>query len=400
MQEPPRPPAPAALLAIAFVSFIALGLQGGALGVAWLSMQEGFGRGLESLGVLLLALTAGSFAISVVSGRIIAAVGLGWYLLGGALLGLIGLIATSVTPSWSGLVAASLLLGLGRGAIDAGINTFVAHSYPASRMNWLHAIFGGGATLGPLLVTFVVVTLARPWQLGYAAMAVFQLIVVALFAATFRRWRLDEAPERRERNAPPPRPLQSLRLVAVWLGIGLFVLHAGLQMSAGQLVNNLFVDGRGIDPGVAGLWIGLFWGFITLGRILFAGVIDRLGTARVLRFATVGTVLGAALLWWSPTDTIDFVGLAVMGLTLAPIFPSSVSRTPGLVGSEHAPNAIGFELAGASIGMALLPGLTGLLGERVGLEVIPPSLVVMALVQVLLHEGISAHERHAARRGV
>jgi hypothetical protein len=50
--------------------------------------------------------------------------------------------------------------------------------------------------------------------------------------------------------------------------------------------------------------------------------------------------------------------------------------------------------------MALLPGLTGLLGERVGLEVIPPSLVVMALVQVLLHEGISAHERHAARRGV
>jgi fucose permease len=398
MQRSSRPPTPSTLLAIAFVSFVAIGLQGGALGVAWLSMQEGFGRGLESLGVLLLAITVGGFAVSVVSGRLIAVIGLGWYLLGGALLGLCGLIATSLTPSWAGLVTASLLLGLGRGAIDAGINTFVAHSYPASRMNWLHAIFGGGATLGPLLVTFIVVSLARPWQLSYAALAVFQLLVVALFALTFRRWRLDIEAKRRERNAPPPRPLQSLRLVAVWLGVGLFVLHTGLQVSAGQLVNNLFVDGRGIDPGVAGLWVGLFWGFITLGRTLFGGVIDRLGTARVLRSATLGTVLGAALLWWSPSDAIGFLGLAIMGLTLAPIFPSSLSRTPGLVGADHAPNAIGFQLAGASIGTALLPGLTGLLGERYGLEVIPLCLVVMAVAQVLIHEGITAGERRAAQR--
>ncbi len=161
---------------------MAIGLQGGgALGVAWLSMQATFGRTLESLGVLLLAMTVGGFGVSVLSGRVIAAIGLGWYLLGGGLVGLIGLVATSLTPGWVGLVVASLFVGLGRGAIDTGVNTMVAHTYPTSRMNWLHTIFGVGATLGPLLVTFIVVVMSCQWQLSYIALATFQLLIVALF---------------------------------------------------------------------------------------------------------------------------------------------------------------------------------------------------------------------------
>ena len=383
------------LLAIAFLSFIALGLQGGALGVAWLYMEASFARSLESLGILLLAITFGSFMASVLSGRIIAAIGVGWYCLAGSLFGLVGLIATSLTPSWSGLVAAALLLGIGRGGVDTGVNTFVAHNYPTSRMNWLHAIFGIGATLGPLLVTLIVVTLSRQWQLSYLALAAFQLAIVALFGLTLRHWRLDAEPG--VQSSAGPTALASLRLGVVWLGIGLFALHTGMQVSVGQLSNNLFVEGRGIDPGLSGLWVGLFWGFITVGRVLFGGVIDRLGLVPVLRLSTVGTVVGALLLWWNPVAAVSFLGLAVMGLTLAPVFPSSVSRTPGLVGLEHGPNAIGFQMAGSALGVALLPGLTGLLGDRFGLEVIPLCLLVMALAQVLIHERITLSEQKRAR---
>ncbi len=130
MLHPTRPPLKPTLLAITFLSFVAIGLQGGALGVAWLSMQATFGRTLESLGVLLLAMTVGGFGVSVLSGRVIAAIGLGWYLLGGGLVGLIGLVATSLTPGWVSLVVASLFVGLGRGAIDTGVNTMVAHTTP------------------------------------------------------------------------------------------------------------------------------------------------------------------------------------------------------------------------------------------------------------------------------
>ena len=104
-------------------------------------------------------------------------------------------------------------------------------------------------------------------------------------------------------------------------------------------------------------------------------------------------MIGALLIWWNPVATVSFLGLAIMGLTLAPVFPTSVSRTPGLVGIENSPNAIGLQMAGASLGSALLPGLVGVVADRVGLEVIPPCLVIIALGQFIIHELVTRRER-------
>jgi len=382
------------LLAIGCLSFIAIGMQGGALGVAWLQMQDTFGRSLESLGILLLATTVGGFFASFWSGRIVAVTGVGWYCLIGALLSLIGLVAISLTPTWVGLVISTLIVGLGRGAIDTGVNTFVAQNYSTTSMNWLHATFGIGSFLGPLLVIFLVITLPLTWQVSYAALATFQLVITALFGVTRKNWDLDYRSQPRgvgEMRSPSAK--ESLKLGMVWLCIGLFAIHTGLEVSAGQLTNNLFVESRGIDPGLSGLWIGFFWGFITLGRVVFGGLSDRIGIAPVLRVCTLGTVVGTLLLWWNPANTVSYLGLALMGLTLAPVFPSSVSRTPRLVGIWHSPNVIGFQGAGAALGVAILPSLTGVLGDRIGFEVIPICMTLMALAQVLVHEAITRREQ-------
>jgi fucose permease len=381
-----------ALLGIAFLSFASIGLQGGALSVAWLHMQATFGKTLESLGILLAAITIGGLVVNFFGGRIMDRLGIGWFCLLGGLSGAVGLLITGTTASWSGLVFAALLLGAGRAGINTGVNTFVAHRYATSRMNWLHAVFGLGSALGPLLVTFIAIELARPWQSSYLILAGFHLSVTMLFAVTLKHWRLATGQDENGTNVRGPSIGASLSLLPVWLGITLFVSHTGIQLSTGQLTNNLFVEGRNIDPKVAGIWISLFWGFITLGRLLFGPVIDRVGAAPVLRVCTFGTVIGALLLWWNPFETVSFLGLALMGFTIAPIFPTSVSRTPGLVGLEHAPNAIGFQMAGAALGSALLPGLVGFISDHLGLALIPPSLVLIALAQFTIHELVTRQE--------
>ena len=179
-----------------------------------------------------------------------------------------------------GLVISTLIVGLGRGAIDTGVNTFVAQNYSTTSMNWLHATFGIGSFLGPLLVIFLVITLPLTWQISYAALATFQLVITALFGVTRKNWDLDYRSQPRgvgEMRSPSAK--ESLKLGMVWLCIGLFAIHTGLEVSAGQLTNNLFVESRGIDPGLSGLWIGFFWGFITLGRVVFGGLSDRIGCA-------------------------------------------------------------------------------------------------------------------------
>jgi hypothetical protein len=79
---------------------------------------------------------------------------------------------------------------------------------------------------------------------------------------------------------------------------------------------------------------------------------------------------------------------------MAPLFPLSISDTPRLVGSEHAANAIGFQISAASLGFATLPGLAGLLAERLGLEAIGPVLVAFAVAMVLLHEAFVGSSTH------
>lgn len=391
-----RPPLKTFLLWISFLSFISIGLQSGALSVAWLSMQRTFGVTLESLGVLLIASTVGGFFVSFYSGSIITLMGVGVFCLLGTGIGLAGLVLVSLTPLWGGLVIGAFLLGVGRSSINAGVNTFVADAFPSSRMNWLHAIYGVGSTLGPLLVTFIVVDLARPWQLSYWTLLGFHLIIALLFLATLKQWRLNEVSSGENVGVKGPTMGSSLKLLPVWLGVALFIAHVGTQVGAGQLTNNLFVEGRSIDPKTAGVWVSLFWAFITAGRVLFSLFIDRIGIARALRFATFGTVVGAVLLWWNPINAVSFFGLALMGFTLAPVFPSSVSRTPQLVGARHSPNAIGIQMAGAALGGAAVPGLIGYLGDNFGLELIPPCLVVVALAQFLIHEAVSVQERWQA----
>ena len=385
--------APKNIFWIACFSFIAIGIQGSALNVAWLYMQDSFGKSLDAIGIVLLAGTVGGLAVSFLSGHILRFLSIGWVCLVATCFEVIALVIISITPHWAIFVAAALILGLGRSGINVAMNTFVAEHYSAGRMNLLHAIYGIGATAGPLLVTFIVVNLASDWQLAYGMITIIQVIVAGLFILTLKHWSLDEK-EHDSQQIVRATYLATLKLLPMWAGLALLSCHVGFQMSMGQLMNNLLVEGRSVDAGLAGLWISLFWGFLTVGRMIFAALTDRFGAPTILRYCTLGSILGVIAIWLNLTTSLSFAGLALVGFSLAPVFPSSVSRTPALVGKAHSPNAIGFQMAGAGLGGALIPGLVAYIADNTTLEAIPPALVVIALAQFFIHEWLSFFERN------
>ncbi len=110
----------------------------------------------------------------------------------------------------------------------------------------------------------------------------------------------------------------------------------------------------------------------------------------------LGTVVGALLIWWNPVIQVTFLGLSLMGLSLAPMLPTLVSITPDRVGIAHTPNAIGFQIGFAGLGAALLVGFAGVWAETAGREVIAPFLVIVSLVTLLLHEAILWRESRRA----
>ena len=101
----------------------------------------------------------------------------------------------------------------------------------------------------------------------------------------------------------------------------------------------------------------------------------------------VGVALGSACIWCN-VAIVSFVGLALVGFCVAPLFPSLISVTPGRAGAAHAANAIGFQVASASLGIPIISGLAGVLAERMGLEIVGPFLLATSVVMLVLHEAI------------
>ena len=192
----------------------------------------------------------------------------------------------------------------------------------------------------------------------------------------------------------PPGLLATARRPTVGIGIAVFFVYAGLEVAAGQWMYSLLTEARGIAPAVAGISVGLYWGSLTAGRLVFGALTRYVPAELLLRVAMLAAPITAALIWSGPTPIVDFVGLVGLGFALAPIYPLLISATPRRVGAEHAANAIGFQVAAAYVGTAAIPGLIGIVANRAGLEVIGPFLLATATVLLVLQE-LALH--HASR---
>ena len=356
------------------LGFVGLGLPEGALGVVWPSMRASFGRPLSQLGVLLASYTTGYLVASVSTGRLSRALGTGRLLAAGATVSAAGFAAYGLSPVWAGVVAGSGLVGAAAGVLDAGLNAYVAEHLGVRALNGLHACFGVGATLGPLLVTGLLRADAS-WRVVYLLFFAFEAVLAVAFFATRAGWS----------TTPTALPLATDRpTVLVVLGVLVFFVYVGVEASAGQWSYSLFTE-RGMTTGAAGVWVGAYWGCLTTGRLLAGLVAHRLGSRVLLNASMGGTAAGTALIWWSPTPVFGAVGLALTGLSLAAIFPTLIAITPTRLGVVRARSAIGYQVAAAALGGALVPALAGVLASRWSLEVVGPLLVVTTGVMIGLH---------------
>jgi fucose permease len=379
------------LISIAFLSFIVMGLNAGFLGVAWPSIRASFGISLDAIGTLMLLSTIASLAVSFNSGPLIAKIGLGSLLMISCVAGGLGFLGRAWAPAWWVMVLFGITSAIGTTIVNTGLNTYLATNVSAGLMNWLHACFGLGATVSPVMMA-TVLNMGYSWRWGYLLIALSYGMLAAGFGLTLKRWPLAErvpveANPSLSAEAPAEvRSRDTLKLPAVWLSSVLFFTFTGMEGSAGQWPYTLLTEARSVDPATAGLWASIYWAGMTIGRVFFGIVVDRIGSVPLVRMCMGGVVCGALLIWWNISDALSFLGLALIGFSVSPLFPVLTSNTPERLGAEHAANAIGFQITAVKLGLAVIPALGGVFAEAFGLEIIGPFLFVIAIAMFLLHE--------------
>ena len=373
------------LVPLAFLAFVSLGLPDGVLGVAWPSLRRSFDRPIDQLGLILLATMAGYLASSFCAGAVLERLGVGSLLVASGLLVAASAAAWAATPWWALILAGALVSGLGAGAIDAGINAFAAARFTPRLITWLHACWGLGAMLGPLVMTAVVA--AGPgWRWGYALLAATLVAMAACFRLTLGLWELpaSEAPSPGRGAASSLR--EALREPRVRGNALLFFLYTGAEASAGQWAFSLLTESRGMTTAAAGLAASTYWGSIFAGRLAFGALAHHVAPARLLRVGMAGAPLAALVVSLTRSGGGGFAGLFALGLLLAPIFPLLIAETPARVGERHASHAIGFQISAATLGAGTLPAAAGVLARHAGLESLGPFLLGATVLLLALHE--------------
>jgi fucose permease len=412
-----------AVIAASIVAFLGLGLPEGGLGVVFPAIRETFDLPVSGVGLLLVPLTGGYIAESLVNARLTRRLGVARTLMLAAAASATGATLYVIGPSVAVLVAGSFFLGLSAGALDVGLNAYASRHLQHRVLAFMHAGFGVGATLAPFGVTLLL-RAGGSWRVAYACLAALQ---VALGITWFRlrhsfRTFTPSATDEPHVTASPDHPDE---LVVAFEGdvaetvadvarfasadgedaprrlirscnVVLFFLYTGTEASTGVLVATL-LRSRGMEEATAGLLAALYWAALATGRVLVGVLGPRASPRQALRVAMIGAPVGLVLVWGGGTG-LAAVGLILVGFSLAPVFPSLVGLTPSRVGAQHTTAALGHQLAAAAVGVAALPFAIGLVADRRGVEAIAPCLVAvgLAFVAVQLVTSRLAGEHRAA----
>lgn len=387
------------LLIIIYLAFISLGLPDSLLGCAWPSMYEGFGVSISRAGLVSMIIAGGTIVSSLNSARLIRGFGTGLVTLVSVAMTAAALLGISFSGSFLSLCLWAVPLGIGAGSVDAALNNFVALHYKASHMNWLHSFWGVGASIGPIILSLMLVQTGS-WESGYRAIGGIQFGLVAVLLLSLPLWK-------KAKNFPGARAdeqqahlgiFQLLRLAKAKPTLAAFFCYCALEATVMLWGGSYLVLARGIKEDVAAGWIALFFLGITIGRMLSGILAMKIIPRHMIRLGQFLIASGVILLLLPLSGFFILGGLFLVGLGCAPIYPSLLHETPSTFGKTHSQAIMGMQMACAYTGSTFMPPLFGLIGARIGYAVFPWHLGILLVLMILMVNRIyrtPANSRHA-----
>ena len=371
------------LLAIIYVAFISLGLPDSLLGSSWPIIKEEFNVPLSYAGIITMTISACTIISSLFTDRIIKKFGTGLTTLLSVMLTALGLIGFSLAPKFWVLIILAIPYGLGAGAVDAALNNYVALHYSSKHMSWLHAFWGIGVTISPYIMSFC---LSRNygWQSGYLTVGLIQSIFVLFLFITLPVWKKHNIDINEKEDTTNVLSInQALKLKGAKAIFLSFFLYCAFEATAGLWATSYLVEYKEVDYTLAAKFCSLFYLGLTVGRIINGFIANRLGDKKMIRIGSIIMLFGTLLILLPIKISIfSLIGLVIIGLGCAPIYPSIIHSTPDNFGKENSQSLVGIQMASAYIGSTFIPPIFGFIAQHINISLYP--IFLLMLVTILL----------------
>ncbi|MCD8014183.1 MAG: MFS transporter [Lachnospiraceae bacterium] len=377
------------LLVVIYLAFIGLGLPDSLLGSAWPSMYGELNVPVSYAGIISMTIAAGTIVSSLQSDRLTKWLGAGKITAVSTAIMAVSMLGFSASRSFFMLWLWAIPYGLGAGSVDAALNNYVALHYPSRHMSWLHCMWGVGTLVGPNVMAFLL-TGGSSWNAGYRCMAMIQALMAVILFISLPLWKKNHVSGTGEGDTGSKSaalPLHSvIKIPGAKEVMFTFFCYCAVEQTAMLWGSTYLVLHNGVSTEMAARLASLFFIGITAGRAVNGFLTCRFTDTQMIRIGQVILALGilAVLIPFSSGSAV--VGLILIGVGCAPIYPSIIHSTPEHFGADKSQALIGVQMASAYVGTCLMPPLFGLIANNISVSLFPVYLAVILVLMVIMHE--------------
>ena len=370
------------LLVVIYIAFIGLGVPDSLIGSAWPAIHTEMNIPVEAVSILTFIISGCTVLSSMFSAGILNKLGTAKVTAFSTAMTAAALLGFSFAPSFWFMVPLAVILGLGAGAIDSGLNNYVALHFKASHMNFLHCFYGVGVSLSPYLMSHALSDVG--WRGGYRYAFYVQAAITLLLIVSVPLWKKSSSAEQtEEENSVNLTLLQMAKMPEVRQVWVIMLATNAIEYACGVWGSTYLVAEKGFQTKHGALALTVYYVGMSAGRFVSGLLSDKISTWK--RICTGAAILAPAIviMLLPLPGTVTVVGLFLVGLGNGSIYPNMIHLTPHNFGKEASQSVMGSQIAFAYIGVMLAPPMVSLISGLFGIKVYPVLLAVLYVIMIV-----------------
>ncbi len=357
------------------------------LGAAWPTIYPDLGVPVSFAGIISMIIAVGTVLSSLFSDWVTKKLGAAKVTAISVAMTAAALFGFSLSHEFWLLCLLAIPYGLGAGSVDAALNNYVALHYASRHMSWLHCMWGVGTVVGPYIMGYAL-TNGQPWNDGYRYVSLLQIGLTVLLFLTLPLWKKQAA------DAPPgdtePQkaisPFKAMRFTGAKEVMLAFFCYCAIEQTAMLWTGSYMVLHNGVSAHEATTYASILFIGLTVGRFLSGFLTYKLNDTQMIRLGQALIISGSALMLLPLGRSVSVIGIVIIGLGCAPVYPCIIHSTPTRFGADKSQAMIGIQMASAYFGTCLMPPLFGLIADYISIALLPIYLLLLTVIMIIVHE--------------
>lgn len=370
------------LLVVIYIAFIGLGVPDSLIGSAWPAIHAEMNIPVEAVSILTFIISGCTVLSSMFSSGILNKLGTAKVTAFSTAMTAAALLGFSFAPSFGFMIPLAVILGLGAGAIDSGLNNYVALHFKASHMNFLHCFYGVGVSLSPYLMSQALSNAG--WRSGYRYTFYVQAAITLLLIVSVPMWKksssADESDEENSVNLTLFQMAKMPEIRQVWI---IMLATNAIEYACGVWGSTYLVSEKGFEAKHGALALTVYYIGMSIGRFVSGLLSARISTWKRIGIGSVILAPAILIMLLPLHGAVTVVGLFLVGLGNGSIYPNMIHLTPHNFGKDVSQSVMGSQIAFAYIGVMLAPPAVSLISGLFGIRIYPVLLAVLYAIMIV-----------------